>query len=66
MVVRRGAFRLAMPQNLLSLWKTGIFQGAEGSQEGGHGGASLCPAADAQGKDTAGIRRDEMLPALVM
>lgn len=55
-----------MPQNFLSLWKTGIFQGAEGSQEGGHGGASLSPAADGQGKDTAGVRRDEMLPALVM
>lgn len=54
------------PQNLLSLWKTGIFQGAEGSHEDGHGGVSLCPAADAQGKDTARVCGDEILPPLVM
>lgn len=65
MVVCRGICSLEMSQNLLSLWKTKIFQGAEGSHEDGQGKASLCPAADAQGKDTARVCRDEMLPALV-
>lgn len=49
-----GVCSLAMPQNLLSLWKTGIFPGAEGSQEAGHDGTSLCPAADAQGRAQPG------------